>query len=279
MVEMLGRRLEAPFFLNRSNNAVLAHYAPENLLLVKPDTYNVKYNLECMRRVANRFPGVEPLNSIIIYHEPDLPLGEVEYLSRGSTMHNQDLHQIALELKTERFPRIAVGIEYPEENTKFEPTPLHLLNSSDKMHEKDALFLHNKFPRDHWIKIHRTVVPKVFGAIDQGINEIRERWPITSKPDRPERPEVYNEVEDVVQLNYGAMAPGYTPPDIFSSAPGTVDPSIDPTADTNASSSSFSTPTSPTTSTTSARQQTQQNGGSAKPSSSSSSSSNVRSRQ
>eukprot|EP01111_Echinosteliopsis_oligospora_P008963 TRINITY_DN2537_c0_g1_i1.p1 TRINITY_DN2537_c0_g1~~TRINITY_DN2537_c0_g1_i1.p1 ORF type:complete len:295 (-),score=79.32 TRINITY_DN2537_c0_g1_i1:36-920(-) len=189
MVDMLGRRLGSSFYKNRLCNGYLAHFPEENLLLVKPDTYMVYDNRECLKRVVDRFDEVTPMKSVMIYHETQLPLGEVEYRTKGRTDHNPDLHKIATELKSEWFPRIAVGIEYPSSSVRFEGTPLHDLYSPDE--DTDQLFLLNKFPEDHWIKLHREVIPKVFAAVDAAIGDIRSTYPMTSAPVHPLRPDQY----------------------------------------------------------------------------------------
>lgn len=186
LVNLLGKRLKTPFHRFTSCNAYVAHFAPENLLLVQPDTYFVIDNHQCMRRIVHHYP-VEPTKSVLIYHEPSLPLGTVEYMTKGRTEHNSDLHKLATELKTEEFPRIAVGIEYPTPNTRFDPPLIHQMQNQKAQFEE--LFLLNKFPYAHWVELHETVLPKVFAAVDKAVGDIREEFPLTNVDEDPLRPE------------------------------------------------------------------------------------------
>jgi len=170
------------------------------MLLVQPDTYFVIDNHQCMRRLVHHYP-VEPTKSVIIYHEPGLPLGTVEYMTKGRTEHNKDLHKIATELKTEEFPRIAVGIEYPTPNTRFDPPLIHQMQNVKAQFEE--LFLLNKFPYAHWVQLHETVLPKVFAAIDKAVGEIREEFPLTHISEDPLRAESNWAEENPPQISFG----------------------------------------------------------------------------
>jgi len=193
LVEMLGKRLGSGFHRYFDCNAYLAHYAPENLLLVQPDTYFVSDNHQCMRRVIARYP-VDPRKSVLVYHEPSLPLGTVEYMTQGRTDGNKELSVLAKEFKSEEFPRIAVGIDYPKPNYRFEPPPIHSLQT--KRGDYSEFFLLNKFPHSHWVQLHEEVVPKVFAAIDKAVGHIREEFPLSNVEEwDPIRPELAFEKE------------------------------------------------------------------------------------
>lgn len=173
---MLGKRLNTPFHRFSDCNAYVAHHAENNLLLVQPDTYFVVDNHQCMRRIVRHFP-VEPKKSVLVYHEPSLPLGTVEYMVKGRTEKNSDLHALATEIKSEAFPRIAVGIQYPDQDSGFEAPVIHQLQSPRGSYNE--YFLLNKFPQSHWVQLHEEVVPKVFAAIDKAVADIRAVYPQT----------------------------------------------------------------------------------------------------
>lgn len=187
LVSLLGKRLGSKFHRFTSCNAYVAHYPPENLLLVQPDTYFVIDNHQCMRRIVSHYEGVEPTKSVLIYHEPNLPIGTVEYMTKGRTDHNKDLHALASEMKTEEFPRIAVGIEFPLTNTRFQAPLVHQLQNPRAQFEE--LFLLNKFPYDHWVQLHEITLPKVFAAVDKAVGDIRRDYPLSEIADDPLRAE------------------------------------------------------------------------------------------
>jgi len=177
LVGLLGKRLGLDFHRFTHCNAYVAHYGPENLLLVQPDTYFVSQNHQCLRRIVNHYP-VDPAKSVLIYHEPTLPLGAVHYMTKGRTEGNADLHALASELKTEEFPRIAVGVQYPDPTMRFSPPVLHQMQSIKPNYAE--YFLLNKFPKSHWVQLHEFVVPRLFAAVDKAVGEIRATYPLTS---------------------------------------------------------------------------------------------------
>jgi len=210
LVNLLGRRLNAPFYRFTTCNAYVAHFPLENLLLVQPDTYFVIHNHECMRRIVHHYM-VDPQKSVLIYHEPSLPLGKVEYMTKGRTEHNKDLHRIATELKSEEFPRIAVGIDFPEPNTRFDPPAVHQLQNFKA--DYNDLFLLNKFPYEHWVELHETVLPRVFAAVDKAVGDIREEYPLTTIDDMPLRAESnWGTNENPQEVAVGPVEPPPSPP-------------------------------------------------------------------
>lgn len=115
MVDLLGKRLGLEFHQHkyvfrapplfmlmhcRLTSSWLAHHPEEDLLLVQPDTFLVKDNKEALRRIILRWPYIDPFKSIFIYHETQLPIGEVRFTLGGRTDHNSALHELATDLKT-----------------------------------------------------------------------------------------------------------------------------------------------------------------------------------
>lgn len=130
---------------------------------------------------------------MLIYHEPTLPVGAVHYMTKGRTDGNADLHKLASELKTEEFPRIAVGVQYPDPTMRYisllcplspPPSPLpsfsslflsllpccikipHSRFAPPVLHQLQSLrpnyseyFLLNKFPKSHWVQLHEVCNP------------------------------------------------------------------------------------------------------------------------
>jgi len=193
MVDMLARRLGVVFYHNKQCTSYLGHYPEEDLLLVKPDTFLVSDNKEALRRIVLRWNNIEPSKSIFIYHETQLPIGDVRFATSGRTNHNQALAHLAEDLKTDEFPRIAVGIEHPTPNVRFEAPPLHILRAPDC--GMDELYLLNKFPDEHWLRLHEFSIPKVFGAIDAAIGRIRRDWPLSTEEAGKLTPNVFTEEE------------------------------------------------------------------------------------
>lgn len=194
MADLLAKRIGVEYQQNRFCSAYVAHYAEEDLLLVKPDTFLVQDNREALRRIVTRWKNIDPQKSIFVYHETQLPVGEVNFITAGRTGHNPALNAIAQDLKTNEFPRIAIGIEHPESGVRFEPTPLHLFRGPQNPEE---LFLLNKFPNEHWLKLHELALPRFFGAVDRAIGYIRKDFPLSDDPAINLAPGTYEEYEMV----------------------------------------------------------------------------------
>jgi len=103
---------------------------------------------------------------------------------------------LAEDLKTDEFPRIAIGIAHPTHNIRFEPPPLHMIRAPDC--SMDELYLLNKFPADHWLRLHELTIPKTFSALDSAIGRIRANWPLSSEPASKLYPGTYGEDEGPV---------------------------------------------------------------------------------
>lgn len=100
MVDMLARRIGVTFHENRFCSAIMGHYPDEDILLVKPNSFMVSDNKESLRRIVQRYRAVDPMKSIYIYHETNMPIGEVRFMMGGRTDHNSALNALAEDLKT-----------------------------------------------------------------------------------------------------------------------------------------------------------------------------------
>ena len=82
--------------------------AGQKVLLVKPQTY-MNLRGESIREVMN-FYKLEPENLIVIYDDMDVDLGALRIRKFGSAGSHNGMKSVVQQLKSDRFPRIRIGI-------------------------------------------------------------------------------------------------------------------------------------------------------------------------
>ncbi len=82
--------------------------AGQKVLLVKPQTY-MNLSGESIREVM-QFYKLEPEELIVIYDDIDLELGALRIRKFGSAGTHNGMRSVVYQLKSDRFPRIRIGI-------------------------------------------------------------------------------------------------------------------------------------------------------------------------
>ncbi|MEN3029062.1 MAG: aminoacyl-tRNA hydrolase [Aquificaceae bacterium] len=86
------------------------------LLLAKPQTYMNNSGLAVINLLEEY--GIEPEEMLVVYDDLDLPLGKLRLRLEGSSGGHQGVESIIRETKTEKFPRLKVGIGRPRDRSK-----------------------------------------------------------------------------------------------------------------------------------------------------------------
>ncbi len=96
-----------PFF---RLNALIARtiFDNEEILLIKPGTYMNNSGF-CVAKVLTKYK-VEPKETLIIYDEVDLPLGDIRFRQKGSCAGHRGMESIVYAIGTENVNRLRVGI-------------------------------------------------------------------------------------------------------------------------------------------------------------------------
>ena len=101
--------------LSRSNyNAIYGTgiIESEKVILVKPQTF-MNSSGEAVKKYVN-FYKIPLENVLVIYDDMDTDIGEIRIRSKGGAGSHNGMKSMILELKSEEFPRIRVGIGRPK---------------------------------------------------------------------------------------------------------------------------------------------------------------------
>lgn len=88
--------------------------AGQKVLLVKPQTF-MNLSGESVREVVNYYK-VAPENVIVIYDDFDIPLGSIRIRKSGSAGTHNGMKSVVYQLKTDKFPRVRLGIGSSKNN-------------------------------------------------------------------------------------------------------------------------------------------------------------------
>lgn len=91
--------------------APLPEPARERALLVKPLTF-MNLSGKAVAPLVRRF-GIPVESLFVVYDELDLPLGTLRIRPHGGTAGHRGMESIVMELGSDRFPRLRVGIGRP----------------------------------------------------------------------------------------------------------------------------------------------------------------------
>ncbi|MDF2883938.1 MAG: pth [Clostridiaceae bacterium] len=86
----------------------------EKVLLLKPSTY-MNLSGESVREAVN-FYKIDTDKIIIVYDDISIPIGRLRIRSKGSAGGHNGIKNIILNLGTDSFPRIKIGVGQPKEN-------------------------------------------------------------------------------------------------------------------------------------------------------------------
>ncbi len=80
----------------------------EKLVLLKPQTF-MNNSGEAVLAAVNYY-GVKPENVLVIYDDVDISLGTIRLRPKGSAGTHNGMRNIIYHLRTDRFPRLRIGI-------------------------------------------------------------------------------------------------------------------------------------------------------------------------
>lgn len=82
--------------------------AGRKVLLVKPQTY-MNLSGEAVREILDYYK-TDPARLLVIYDDIDLPPGKIRVRAGGSAGTHNGMRSVLYQIRTDRFPRIRVGI-------------------------------------------------------------------------------------------------------------------------------------------------------------------------
>lgn len=91
----------------------ISTYLEQKVIFLKPLTY-MNNSGECIRNFMNYF-RISVENMLVIYDDLSLPLESFRYRSRGSSGGHNGIKNIIECLKTQKFPRLKIGIGSKQE--------------------------------------------------------------------------------------------------------------------------------------------------------------------
>ncbi len=86
------------------------------VLVAKPQTYMNNSGLAVVNLLEEYH--ISPEEILVIYDDLDLPLGRLRLRAEGSSGGHHGMESIIREIKTEKFPRLRVGIGRPRDKDK-----------------------------------------------------------------------------------------------------------------------------------------------------------------
>lgn len=104
------------------------------LLIAKPQTYMNNSGLAVFNLLEEY--GISPQEMIVVYDDLDLPLGKLRLRLEGSSGGHHGMESIIKEIKTEKFPRLRIGIGRPKDKSKVVD---YVLSPFEK-HEEEVLY-------------------------------------------------------------------------------------------------------------------------------------------
>jgi len=134
----------------------------EKCAMVRPEVFILEHNGKALAQAALELNTT--LDRVVVIHaEEKMPLGTCQLVFGGSARHNPCLESIRLELNTERFPRMIVGVGHPEwKAVQGRYLPTYDLGE----HDYTERFLKNKFPPKEMEMVERFLMKKYFEVMD-----------------------------------------------------------------------------------------------------------------
>jgi len=132
------------------------------IVLMRPETYSIEDNGRSFAAAAEAFKM--PFDRmIVLHHDQERELGDIELKFGGPTQKNDALRSIFEITGTESFPRLSVGIGHPDSKM----TQAHYLpiwNWSDN--DVRDWFAMNKFPPRERMMVRELVIPRVIEMME-----------------------------------------------------------------------------------------------------------------
>lgn len=88
----------------------------KEVLIAKPQTYMNNSGLAVINLLEEY--DIKPEEILVVYDDLDLPLGRLRLRLEGSSGGHHGVESIIREIKTEKFPRLRVGIGRPKDRNK-----------------------------------------------------------------------------------------------------------------------------------------------------------------
>ncbi len=113
VIDELARRLKLKDYRTESLSHVYrAKVAGREVLLAKPQTYMNNSGLAVINLLEEN--NIEPGEMLVVYDDLDLPLGMTRLRLEGSSGGHRGMESIIRTIKTDKFPRLKVGIGRPK---------------------------------------------------------------------------------------------------------------------------------------------------------------------
>lgn len=111
VVDQLADRWGAQKDWKRQEMALTLRKRPEDLLLVKPETYMNRSGLAVA--ALARFYKVAVEDILVIQDDLDMPVGKLRLRKKGSSGGHRGMESIRQQLGSDAFPRLKIGIDHP----------------------------------------------------------------------------------------------------------------------------------------------------------------------
>ena len=111
VVDELAERWGAASDWKRQEQALTLRKRPEDILLVKPETYMNRSGLAVA--ALARFYKIETADILVIQDDLDMPVGKLRLRSKGSSGGHRGMESIRQQLGSDAFPRLKIGVDHP----------------------------------------------------------------------------------------------------------------------------------------------------------------------
>jgi len=113
VIDELVRRLKLKNYSEEALSHVYrARIGGREVILAKPQTYMNNSGLAVINLLEEN--GIEPEEMLVVYDDIDLPLGMTRLRLEGSSGGHRGVESIIKNIKTEKFPRLKIGIGRPK---------------------------------------------------------------------------------------------------------------------------------------------------------------------
>lgn len=114
VLDALALKLKVAFTGGRYGSVVQHKYKGKTLILLKPSTF-VNLSGKALKYWMNS-ENIPPENTLVVIDDLDLPTGNLRMKSKGGDGGHNGLNNIILNLNSEEFPRLRIGVgnEFPK---------------------------------------------------------------------------------------------------------------------------------------------------------------------
>ncbi len=111
VVDELAARWDMQKDWKRQELALTLRKRPEDILLVKPETYMNRSGLAVA--ALARFYKIEMQDILVVQDDMDMPVGKLRLRGKGSSGGHKGMESIRQQLGGDAFPRLKIGIAHP----------------------------------------------------------------------------------------------------------------------------------------------------------------------